>query len=459
MSNKMWKIGLSVFLLLTLAAFTPVVLAQSPPADYPRFEVIDLGTFGGPNGNASANAISISPDGTVTGAADTSRNVSCNQHPINANETANCFALHGFRWKDGKLTDLGTLGGDDSFGFWINNQDDIAGVAEDGTVDPKTGFFNQRAALWRDGTITDLGSFGGPQSFAFAINNRGEVTGGANTAVPDSFSLFSIFFPTDKETHAFWWDDGVLHDIGTLGGPDAFGLFINDRSEVAGFSFTDYNVRSNLGTPAIHGFVWSHGKMFDVGTFGGDFSSVNFLNNRGQAVGTANLVGDAASHAFLWDRGHLRDLGTLGGTASAANWISDAGQVVGQANLNGDQHFHAFSWRKGHMRDLGTVDGDACSSALTNNSSREVVGISGDCAFQTVHGFYVKGNGPMVDIANLIVRGPKVTPIQPVYISEKGEIAEWASFPNGEFRTVLLRPTDDRQNDQDDRQDDGQDEQ
>ena len=111
------------------------------------------------------------------------------------------------------------------------------------------------------------------------------------------------------------------------------------------------------------------------------------------------------------------------------------------------------------MRDLGTVDGDGCSFATNNNSSSEVVGISADCAFQTVHGFYVKGNGPMVDIDSLIVRGPLVTPIQPVYISDKGEIVEFAAFANGEFRTVLLRPTDDRQNDQDDRQDDGQDEQ
>lgn len=53
----------------------------------------------------------------------------------------------------------------------------------------------------------------------------------------------------------------------------------------------------------------------------------------------------------------------------------------------------------------------------------------------------------MVDIDSLIVRGPLVTPLQPVYISEKGEIVEWASFPNGEFRTVLLRPTDDREGD------------
>jgi uncharacterized membrane protein len=56
--------------------------------------------------------------------------------------------------------------------------------------------------------------------------------------------------------------------------------------------------------------------------------------------------------------------------------------------------FHAFSWKNEHMRDLGTVDGDGCSIAETVNSSGEVAGISADCAFKTLHGFYVKGNGP-----------------------------------------------------------------
>ena len=99
------------------------------------------------------------------------------------------------------------------------------------------------------------------------------------------------------------------------------------------------------------------------------------------------------------------------------------------------------------MRDLGAVNGDGCSSVLISKSSSEVAGFSEDCAFQTVHEFYVKGNGPMVDIDSLIVGGPEVTPIQPVNISEKGEIFELAAFANGESRTDLLRPTDDRQGD------------
>jgi len=99
---------------------------------------------------------------------------------------------------------------------------------------------------------------------------------------------------------------------------------------------------------------------------------------------------------------------------------------------------------------FGGPNGNASANAIS--ISREVVGISADCAFQATRGFYVKGDGPMVDIGSLIVRGPEVTPIQPVYISEKGEIVEQAAFANGELRTVLLKPTDDREGDGKDHQ-------
>jgi len=46
----------------------------------------------------------------------------------------------------------------------------------------------------------------------------------------------------------------------------------------------------------------------------------------------------------------------------------------------------------------------------------------------------------MVDIDGLIVRGPLVTPLQPVYISEKGEIVEWPNSPLANFALFCSGP-------------------
>src|SRR4051794_10268676 len=55
-------------------------------------------------------------------------------------------------------------------------------------------------------TITDLGTMGGVSSEAWRINNRGQVIGSI-TLTPDRLTF-----------HAFLWQDGVVTDLGSLGG-------------------------------------------------------------------------------------------------------------------------------------------------------------------------------------------------------------------------------------------------
>ena len=94
-----------------------------------------------------------------------------------------------------------------------------------------------RAVVWKNGKIEDLGTFGGNESGATSVNNRGQVTGFALNDVPDPYSIFGYFFlgsPNSTQTRAFIWKDGAMRDIGTLGGNDAqvFPGYINDRGEV-----------------------------------------------------------------------------------------------------------------------------------------------------------------------------------------------------------------------------------
>src|SRR5438093_5497075 len=78
-----------------------------------------------------------------------------------AASAASSPAAAGARWK---MTDLGTLGPAwrDSSAADVNASGEIAGTS--GTASGK-----QHAFLWRDGKVTDLGTLGGRDSSATAI--------------------------------------------------------------------------------------------------------------------------------------------------------------------------------------------------------------------------------------------------------------------------------------------------
>lgn len=78
--------------------------------EYHHYQLIDLGTFGGPNSGVNIESTQnfINDNGTVVGGADTSiptPEPGC-YNPIG---NPDCFISHAFVWEDNGLKDLGTL--------------------------------------------------------------------------------------------------------------------------------------------------------------------------------------------------------------------------------------------------------------------------------------------------------------------------------------------------------------
>ena len=77
--------------------------------------------------------------------------------------------------------------------------------------------------------MTDLGTLGGPNSFAgFPLNERGEVTGEAETSTPDPFGEDFCAFGTNFVCLAFLWEDRVMTPLPTLGGNNGAANEINN---------------------------------------------------------------------------------------------------------------------------------------------------------------------------------------------------------------------------------------
>lgn len=456
---------------LLVALAIPVSLAaQEHHSKHHKYNLIDIGTLGGPNFffnfSGYPNRL-LGRDGTVTGGVNTSMvDPLCFNNP-------DCFTEHAFKWREGVMSDLGALPGgndnNDSQAFWMNHRGQTIGVSTNGTVDPLLNYPFYRAVLWSDqGKIEDLGTLGGQYGVSQAINSRGQVVGVAENAIADPYNLFDYIIwgiSAGTQSRAFLWDKETgMQDLGTLGaGNDAFAEYVNERGQIAGWSYTNttpnpvatFDCGNGNVVPTQDPFFWENGRMTDLGTFGGNCGVVRGMNNRGQVAGYSFLAGDILYHPFRWDKkGGLQELGLLGGNYGAPYGINDAGDAVGWANEAGDVIFHAVLWPRGKNTptDLGLAGGFTTSLAAAINSKGQIIGCltsdpSGNC-FPYDSDSFLWEDGDMVDVNTLVPPHPGVRLSgSEGYINDEGQILLLGLLANGDIHAFLLTPCDDKHRD------------
>ena len=159
----------------------------------------------------------------------------------------------------------------------------------------------------------------------------------------------------DAARRAALWQNGVPHDLGTLGGGNSQAFDINGLAHVVGVADT------SAGQP--HAFLFALNASggvtarTDLGVLGGGYSYAYGVNNHDVVVGVSNGA------AFRWQVGAMVDLNPL--VPACTNWrldtaraINDNGQIVGAGLHEGQPRaFLLTPYKYGDLNCDGKVDG------------------------------------------------------------------------------------------------------
>ena len=306
---------------------------------------------------------------------------------------------------------------------------------------------SHQAQQFRHYTVADLGTLGGTFSIAYGINDRGEI---------DGFSTI----PGDSATHAFVLKNGVMTDLGTLGGPNSQSFAgPSEALQGAGLaetSMSDPNGEDfcGLGTNLVClGFLWQNGVMTPLDTLGGNNGQADEINDQGQAGGWAeNNMPDPNCPSpqvlqfrpVIWTAGKIEALPLYPGDPDGAAFaINDKGELVGASGPCAAydprygvplQPQHALLWRKSSVRaiDLGNLGGKINNAGFAINDMEQVVGASDLPGDMYQHAFFWH-NGHMTDLGTL----PGDVVSAAVAINNRGQVTGVSSDANGNIRAFL----------------------
>lgn len=320
-----------------------------------------------------------------------------------------------------EVTDLGTLGGEQSIAFAINDSDQVVGLSW-------TSNGPNHSFLYSNGQMTDLYPLNSQDLITAGptgINNFGQVASGAIAAD-------GMYYPVIYNSLT-----GGMTILGSLGGVTSYGFTgvataINNSGQAVGYSYLD-GVRR-------HAFFYDKGGMRDIGCFPGDGGACDTyafaINDRGQVVGSSG-------RAFLYARGVMTDISPFGSLESYARGINNQGEVVGEYLIADHTAFHAFLYSGGMFTDIGAENSPE-TVAYDINDRGQAVGATWvlrddscrECDDYEPRAF-LYDNGVMTDLNALLPAGSEWKLAQAFAINNNGNIVGYGSI-HGRFHAFLL---------------------
>lgn len=288
---------------------------------------------------------------------------------------------------------------------------------------------NQHAFLFANGVLTDLGTLGQQQSWALGLNDAGTLVGNAGassvtttfistngntTALPGTFTevaginnsgLIAGASLASSQPHATVYN-GTSFTVLETSAFRSWATAINSAGDIAGRMY------ATSGGP-LQGFIYSCGTLTNLGTLGGAGTTVYGMNDTGQIVGNSQTSG-SDWHAFLYSGGALVDLGTSG----TAYDINNAGQVVGgESTMPGS----AFLYSAGNTIWLDTVADYGDTNFVSLDEARAINDLG------QIAGFGTTANG---EVHAFILSPISLTPVP--------EPSTWGAIAAGSLGALAL---------------------
>jgi probable HAF family extracellular repeat protein len=309
-------------------------------------QVVDLGTLGGLNSVIEWPVLNES--GLIVGGAETGETDPYGENFCLINiPTGLCRA---FLWHGGAMTALPTLGGPNSYALGVNASGEIIGWSELAGADSNCRapqVYNWHGFAYRNGTIRDLPPLPAEPplpadtlSGALGINDAGDIVGASGICGNANTIGYGI------TRHAVLWrKDGTVIDLGSLGGVNPnpsnyLGGFaatgINNRGQICGLSDLPPDKTTHFDK-TTHAFFWEDRVMTDLGTLPGDYYSFAWgIGESGQVLGQSCDSTQSICRGFIWQDGVMTDVNSLLPSGSAlyvvdANFINASGEITGQA--------------------------------------------------------------------------------------------------------------------------------
>jgi probable HAF family extracellular repeat protein len=249
------------------------------------------------------------------------------------------------------MNDLGTLGGDASVAYAINNSAQIVGYAS-------TAAGANHATMWNNGNPTDLGTNGAAESYARGINNLGMIVGTAGSQNPYSSSA-----------KATLWSGGTtttlpINSANTDNGSQAYG--INDSGQIVG---------SVNNTTIMHDFpvTWPGGTGLYIALqyvgYGGEAFAINTSN----LIAGQDIFSPSFNSATAWSGGIETRLATLsGGANTSAYAVNASGQIVGTDGTLGSPRATLWPSSNAQAVDLNATLRPQVASTVLLNEARGI---------------------------------------------------------------------------------------